>query len=928
LTKKRVFELAKEYGLKGADLAKKLRELGFEQVRNQMSALDESELLMVQARMEIAGLIPETKTVSETAEERPLGIRRKPRPLSAAADVAPAPTPVEEPEAEESPTPVEISSAPDEAGEPAHVAPDVEMAAEPSGEIEEAEPVADETAPPLETVEADAGIELDAVPVEEPSPEVAPEIAAEAPAPEVVSPAPTAAPARGPLAEPRPTRAMPARPGAKIVGRIDPALLQSRPAGANRPAVAAGASDTMTTSGAAVDVRPTLAHNRKKALLRTDTASRDRLSTAQLKEREQSRVRRLTGPQRGGLSQHTSGRGRGGGPGAPAPSRERTGPIVVGAPVTVRALSEALGVRAGDLVKTMMMQFQRMVTPNSTLTEEDAKLLALEKGFEIEVQSAVTAEEAMRTERSAAEAAEDAASLVQRAPVIAFLGHVDHGKTSLIDAIRDASVAAGEAGGITQHIGAYRVQTKAGHPITILDTPGHQAFTEMRKRGAQATDIVVLVVAGDDGVMPQTEEAYAHAKAAGVQVIVALNKADKASEAQKERTVGQLAGLGLAPETWKGTSWGGHTAIIETSATKKTGIDDLLERVALEAEVLDLRANPERDADGIVIEAQKSGQKGVVATLLVQKGTLRRGDIILAGAGYGRVRNLYDDRGNGLEEAGPSLPVKVTGLDELPTAGDRFVIVEDLAQAAKVAEERARKLREIERAGAAREHVTLSNLFSRIKEGSTKEVRILLKADVTGSLEVLKKELDGLTAKDAAGNDVSVKVVYSAVGAITDNDVNLAATSDAIVVGFHVLAADAVKKLAQRDGVELRVYQVIYDIREDLRRAMEGLLSPIQKEVVSGHAEIRAVFRSSKFGNIAGCFVTDGSILRSSSLRLVREGKVIYTGKIDSLRRLKDDVREVKAGLECGIKVAGYDDIKESDVLEAFEIKEEKATLV
>jgi len=969
VTKKRVYELAKEYGLKAEDLVKKLQDLGIEKVRNKMSALDEFEIIQVQAKLEIAGVIKESATSADLpAEDKTHGVVKKRRrtmpaapPVEEAAAPPPAPIPTAPPvevavepapaepifEVQESPAHHHVHAEPAEpaaAEEPTPAA--AQIVEEPQIEAAHAiaEPVAH--APAAEVVEpareaemapiaeVAAASEQESVLVAEPvTPQIEETIAA-APAPPApavpTGPPPRIEPPRitePRVGDPRPTRAIPGRPGAKIVGHIDPALLRpARPAMPARPQQrTAGSSENITTSGATPDVRPTMQHNRKRALQRTDAgSSRDRLSTAQLREKEQSRVRRLTGPQKGGLGQLTGKSGAAGGRGQGA-SIERRAQIVVEPPVTVRSLSEALGVKSQDIVRVMFMQFKRMVQPNSTLSDEDAKLLALELGFEIDVHTAVSAEEEMHAKRESEE--EDPTLLEPRAPVIAFLGHVDHGKTSLIDAIRSTNVAAGEAGGITQHIGAYRVGTRSGHPITILDTPGHEAFTEMRKRGAQATDIVVLVVAADDGVMPQTEEAYNHARAAGVPVIVALNKSDRASDAQKDKTISQLASIGLAPESWKGTNWGGHTAIIETSATKRTGIDDLLERVALEAEVLDLKANPHRAAEGIVLEAEKSGQRGIVATLLVQRGTLNRGDVILAGAGYGKVRNLSDDRGRQIKDAGPSLPVEVTGLSELPAAGDRFVIVEDLAEAAEVASERARKMREIERAGSARDHVTLTNLFSRIKAGQARDIKLVLKADVTGSLEVLKKELGQLTVKDSTGTDVNVKVIHAQVGAISEADVNLAATSDAIVVGFHVIAADAVMKLAQREGVEVRLYQVYTHIVEELTKAMEGLLSPIQREVVTGHAEIRAVFRSSKFGNIAGCFVTDGVINRTHTARLVRNGAVIYTGKLDSLRRVKDDVREVRAGLECGLKVAGYEDIKEGDVIEMFETREEKGTV-
>ena len=941
--------------MKGIALVEKLKELGFHRELSINSSLDDFEILQIQALLENAHMIPESANVDSGESKPTSGIRRKPRK---AGDKTSAPaTPATVAETEEGThsgahsgaaavadaETVEAETLEASEGEIAEPT-EAEIAAE---EAEFAAAEAAEGTPTIDEAEAGAALETESLELESaeaPAEGVELGIPTEEAAAPRMQPAPEGAAARAgtsPMIEPRPTRT-PGRPAAKIVGRIDPSLLKPRPSQGMppQPKEATATPSGISVSGSDADVRPTLKHNRSRALTRSDVSqSRDRLSSAQLREKEQSRVRRLTGPQRGGLGSMAArggmpgpggggSYGSGGGSSRSGPStHERRSQIVVVPPVTMRALSEALGLKVGDLVRTMLMQFQRMgVTPNTTITEEDAKLLALEHGFEIEVRSSATAEQEISAERERQES-EDPTHLERRAPVIAFLGHVDHGKTSLIDAIRETNVAAHEAGGITQHMGAYRVTTRSGHPITILDTPGHEAFTEMRKRGAQSTDIVVLVVAGDDGVMPQTEEAYSHAKAAGVPVIVALNKSDKASDAQKERTIGQLAGLGLAPEDWHGVNWGGSTAVIETSATKKLGIEDLLERVWLETEVLDLKANPERKPEGVVIEAEKSGQRGIVATLLVQKGTLRRGDIILAGAGYGRVRNLSDDRGRNLDEAGPSLPVEVTGLSELPSAGDHFVVVEDLQQAADAAGERARKLREVERAGASREAVSLSNLFSRIKEGQTKEVKIVLKADVGGSLEVLKKELGSLTAKDSKGNEIQVKVIHSAVGAITEADVNLAAASGGIVVGFHVLASDSVRKLGTREGVEVHVYQILYEIVNDMRKAMEGLLSPIQKEVVLGHAETREVFRSSKIGNIAGCMVSDGIITRSANIRVIRNGAVVYSGKLDSLRRLKDDVRDVKAGFECGIKVANYEDIKKGDILEAFEIREERQLL-
>ncbi|MBI3820223.1 MAG: translation initiation factor IF-2 [Planctomycetes bacterium] len=999
MTKKRVFEIAKEYGMKGVDLVKKLQELGFEKVRNPMSALDEFELLQIQARLELSGIIPETSAPAEQPEAKTQTFRRKPKkaaPATAAetaihptvADETPAAPIVESAHAHAIETVRAPKSAPElihhEAASP-ETAPEtthplpasVHYESPETAEAEvQREAAADEMpqAPPAEfevevatepageivdsTIEAGAEAAVSTVITESvevaTTPEAVLDAAASAPAHESVDKEKSSV-----SAAPRPTntelrpRRPPLRPAAKIVGKIDLTLLkqkqsaqtaarqaaqqQQQPAAAQQAPGSNATQGGINVSGSEADVRPMFKHNRQRVLTRSDVSqSRDRLTAAQMREKEQQRVRRLTGPQKGGLgtmSNRTPTSGGGGGGGgsnqstsAPREKIVRRSQIVLNPPVTIRSLSEALGLKVGDLTKTLMMTFKRVqLNPNITLTDEDAKLLALEHGFDIEIHAAATAEEAIRAERTRVDL-EDSPNMEPRAPVIAFLGHVDHGKTSLIDAIRQTNVAAGEAGGITQHIGAYRVTTKSGRPITILDTPGHEAFTEMRKRGAQATDIVILVVAADDGVMPQTEEAHAHAKAAGVPIIVALNKSDKATDQQKEKTIGQLASIGLAPEIWHGNNWGGHTAVIETSATKKIGVEDLLERVALEAEVLDLKANPERNPEGLVIEAQKSGQRGIVATLLVQKGTLRPGDIILAGAGYGRVRNIYDDRGRPLELAGPSIPAEVTGLSELPSAGDHFVIVDELSQAQEAAEDRARKMRERDRAGQMRD-VSIAGLFSRIKEGQAKELKIVLKADVGGSLEVLKKQLDSIASKDPLGNEIHVKVIFAAVGAITEADVNLAAASNGMVVGFHVLAPDSVKKLGQREGVEVRVYQILYELSNDIKKLMEGLVSLVEREVVIGHADVRQTFRSSKFGTIAGCMVSDGQINRSSSVRVMRNGAAVYKGKIDSLRRLKDDVREVKTGFECGVKIGGYDDIKTGDVLEFFEIKEEKPEL-
>jgi translation initiation factor IF-2 len=497
---------------------------------------------------------------------------------------------------------------------------------------------------------------------------------------------------------------------------------------------------------------------------------------------------------------------------------------------------------------------------------------------------------------------------------VAILGHVDHGKTTLIDTIRNSRVAEGEAGGITQHIGAYQVQTKKGHTLTIIDTPGHAAFTSMRARGAKAVDIVVLVVAADDGVMPSTEEALAHARAAKVPIVVALTKIDKA-EANVQRAMEGLSRLGLIPE-----EWGGETAMIKVSALKGIGVEELLERVFLESEVLELRCHPKGPAQGVVLEAEINEGKGYVAHLLIQDGTLKRGDVILAGEGYGKVRSMHDDRNKVVDEAPPSMPVEVSGLSALPGIGETFYVVADLAQAKEVAEERERKNRALSL--TERRTVTAESLMKAVAEQARLSINIVVRADVQGSVEVLKSSLSELKHEE-----VEVKVLFAGVGAVTENDVNLASTSTAMVIAFHVGVNDKARAAADRLNVEIRYYEVIYELLDHLRDLMEGTLSPEMAEEVTGHAEVRALFKSSKIGTIAGCNVTDGTIFRDSKVRLIRDGKVIFTGVLASLRREKDDAKEVRAGFDCGLTVKDYQDVRERDVIETYKVIKIKRTL-
>jgi translation initiation factor IF-2 len=493
------------------------------------------------------------------------------------------------------------------------------------------------------------------------------------------------------------------------------------------------------------------------------------------------------------------------------------------------------------------------------------------------------------------------------------MGHVDHGKTSLLDRIRSSRVAAGEAGGITQHIGAYHVETPRG-TITFLDTPGHEAFTAMRARGAKATDIVILVVAADDGVMPQTKEAVAHAKAAKVPIVVAMNKVDK-PEANIERLKSELVAEQVVPE-----DFGGDAPFVAVSAKTGLGIDNLLEQVLLQAEVLELTAPTEASAKGLVIEARLDKGRGPVATVLVQSGTLKRGDVVLAGSSYGRVRAMLDEDGKSTQEAGPSIPVEIQGLTEVPLAGDDFIVLADERRAREIATFRQGKYREVTL--NKRQAAKLENMFDGIGEGQAQTLALIVKADVQGSQEALAQSLLKLSTAE-----VKVQIVHAAVGGITESDINLAIASKAVVIGFNTRADAGARKLAENNGVDLRYYNIIYDAVDEVRAAMEGMLAPEQKEEVIGTAEIRTVFIASKIGTVAGCMVTSGMVTRSARFRLLRDNIVVYTGDIESLKRMKDDVREVKEGFECGIKLKNVTDIREGDQLEVFEVKEVARTL-
>jgi translation initiation factor IF-2 len=593
---------------------------------------------------------------------------------------------------------------------------------------------------------------------------------------------------------------------------------------------------------------------------------------------------------------------------------ERSKKIFVTVPITVRALSEALGLRSGDLLfKLMGHGAPPTITINSNVEPDMAQLVAMEIGTELEIRKAQDVEEKLLPTEAQADKPED---LVPRAPIVTIMGHVDHGKTSLLDKIRKSNVVATEAGGITQVIRAWRVDHN-GRPVTFLDTPGHEAFTKMRARGAQVTDIAVIVVAADDGVMPQTEEAINHAKAAGVPIVVAINKVDLPN-ANLNKTRQQLYGMSLIPD-----SMGGDTPFVETSAATGKGIDELLDMLSLVAEMKELKANPNKRAKGTCLESMLNEGEGVMATLLVQEGTLHKGDVIVCGASYGRVRAMYDDLGRPIEEAGPSVPVRITGLDEVPNADDPFQVLDDLALAREVGEKR--KERQLESSIIKRTPARLETLG----QAKIAELKVILKADFKGSIEAIRKELEKLQHEE-----VRVRVLHAAIGAITESDVQLALTSpeDSIIVGFNVVPDDRALRLAEEKGVQLREYDIIYNLTNDIRAALEGKLKPREEVIHLGRAVVRETFKISRVGTIAGCYVTQGTIERSAKVRLIRGGVVIYpptdrTASLESLKRFKDDAREVREGFECGMKIAGYDDVKVDDVIEAYRIEQVQRTL-
>jgi translation initiation factor IF-2 len=568
--------------------------------------------------------------------------------------------------------------------------------------------------------------------------------------------------------------------------------------------------------------------------------------------------------------------------------------------IVLSELAKRMGIKANEIIKAMMAMGS-MATVNQTIDFETAALIAGE--FDYEVERASFEEETILKQET-----DDPEKLVPRPPVVTIMGHVDHGKTSLLDVIRKTRISETEAGGITQHIGAYHVRTDKGQ-IAFLDTPGHEAFTAMRARGAQVTDIVVLVVAADDGVMPQTTEAINHSRAAGVPIIVAINKIDK-QNAEPEKVKRELAEIGLTPE-----DWGGDTIYVNVSAKEAEGIDELLEMILLQAEVLELKANPDKLASGHVVEAKIDSGRGPVATVLVREGTLRAGDPVVCGMHYGRIRAMLDDQGHQLESAGPSIPVEIIGLSGVPMAGDEFMALKDEKNAKQVSEHRQQKQRSKELAQSSR--LSLDKLYERMQEGEIKDLNLIIKADVHGSIEALNDSLTKLS-----NDEVNVNVVHSASGTIAESDISLATVSNSIIIGFNVRPSPKVQSLANEENVDMRFYNVIYDVIKDVKNAMVGMMASTFEEHVLGTAEVREVFQIPKIGNIAGCYVTDGKMERGQKMRLLRDGVVVFEGKNSSLRRFKDDVKEVQTGYECGIGIENFNDIKVGDTIDCYYLEE------
>jgi translation initiation factor IF-2 len=887
----RVYELAKELNLSPKDMVAKVRQVGIE-VANHMSHLEPADVERVKRAVD--------RERHETLEEQRLSdtvIRRRSRsaiPVAGGAPAAPPPP---------------AAAAP--AARPAPAAPPPPVAAPPPP-------------PPVQSKPVEVPVPEAVRPAPPPPAPPPPPVQVTPAAPvvvEVPKPAPPPPPVAAPPPPPAPASVVTAPPPASPAPA--PAPMAAAPAPAPKPAAPQPVLRTIPQPV----VTGSAATGQFIQLPGMGARNEPNQPRVEIKDRDEE-LRRMG---RTGMLNRGPGQAWGRAPGAPGqrpggPPRKRvaaagkklkqtqiTTPaehkrvIRMGEEIAVSDLAQKMGVKGNEVVKKLWALGMMGTNINHSIDLDTATLIANEFGYQIE-------STAFREEEVISEGvADNPEDLLPRAPVVTIMGHVDHGKTSLLDAIRKANVAAGEAGGITQHIGAYKVST-GDKEVVFLDTPGHEAFTAMRARGAQMTDIVVIVVAADDGPMPQTIEAINHAKAAEVPLMVAINKMDKPG-ANPGAIKTKLMEQQLVAE-----EFGGETIFVEVSAKTKQGIDKLLEMIALQAEVLELKANPKKAAKGAVVEARLDRGRGAISTVLVQEGTLRIGDLVVASESYGKIRAMLGDKGQNVTEAGPSTPVEILGLDGVPEAGESFNVVADEKSAKALVEHRREQRKRKESSTSSR--VSLENIMDRIREGDVKEVKIILKADVQGSVEALSNALTSLSTQQ-----VGVNVIQSGVGGITESDITLAKASAAVVLGFNVRPAGKAQQLSDQEGVDIKLYQVIYDAIDDVKKAMVGMLAPINREKITGRAEVRQVFTIPKAGSVAGSAVLDGKITRKSQVRVIRDSVVIYTGRIGSLRRFKEDVGEVDKGYECGLTVENYSDLREKDVIEAFEIEQIAATL-
>lgn len=870
MAKLRVYELAKELDIPNTDLLERIDSLGI-QIKGHMSSLDEEQAQLVRdmATGRSQQLIEEKRVRRGVIRRRRKIVKTEPPPEEVETEITAETAPPGEEPAEavveaELPPPVVEGEAPEvEPEKPEKVEPDVEVAKKkkPAKKVKEKEK---KVKKPRRRGKKGAAAKIIKLPQRVPEAVYEPE-----------------------KAEPKGEESMKA---VEKVVELVPAPPEPEAEAKKRPDKAKKKKGKRARVDEERPMRRGLPSRRKEVVTGDDLYARRRGPGRMMRGRKAARARAVAKDTK--QTEIT----------IPKAAKRR---VKLDEAITVANLAKSMGVKAREVI-TKLMELGLMATVNQAIDFDTASLVATEFNYEAEK----TGFEEAEILQAVPDQEED---LKTRPPVVTIMGHVDHGKTSLLDAIRQTKVTEGEAGGITQHIGAYNVKLDAGQ-VVFLDTPGHEAFTAMRARGARVTDLVVLVVAADDGVMQQTVEAINHAQAAGVQILVAINKIDK-ENADPDRVKRELAERGLNPE-----EWGGDTTMVEVSATQKTGLDELLELILLQAELMELKANPDKRSRGRVVEARLDRGKGPLATVLVQEGTLRAGDPFVCGTSYGRVRAMLDESGSKVAEAPPSMPVEVHGISGVPQAGDELVVVNDEKQAKQVAAHRQVKLREAELSQATK--VTLDTLFERIKEGETKELKIVLKADVQGSLEAITDSLNNLSTKE-----IKVNIIHSAAGAVTETDVMLASASDAITIGFSVRATQKAQELAEAEKVDLRFYDVIYELVAEVRDAMEGMLEPIYKEHFVGRAEVIKTFHISKVGTVAGSMVSEGRVERGAKIRVLRDNVVINDSKIASLRRYKDEVKEVKAGQDCGIIIENFNDIKIDDILETYTIEEIRAVL-